>query len=1162
MCNNLNLTKCLRQALVLFTLLLLPSAAWGQITVVDVGPLVSGTVTREGIITGTVTYDAYNNILTLEDADITYGGSIIIVESSNKLTIDIKGNNKIKTTSSDPVITRTGDASPEIEFTSSTNTGSLILEYAGGDSNQRLLELITPSGLAPKFLAPETANDWSSATKAEIKALGLTVAGVTATTGNCTDILTGDNKGKVSFTPAEGSDPATLTLAGVNIGPSSAGIVWSGFYPLKIKYSGNNIINTRTESVVNEEDGYCIFYNGSNTGSPVLSLSASDDASTLVLKPSNGESNSRAAITRFSVNCNGWGMYYSDDCSQVTDATDLIAGKEVIISKGQPLGLSVAGVPVTSANKDDVLNDGGTVKFTPANDSSQPATPAILTLNGAVLTAPIIIGLSELTIDIQGTNSITTNTTCIQNQENTTPVQLTFKSTSAEVGSLTLTNTGDNSNGVINDKYFEKFTISNELALIMLRYGGYTSNTYYFTAGEVHNAQIVPSYGVQVESAQILQVYEGNANDILGDGTDTKEPTVSFDKTTNTLTLNNATGISTISTTLSTLNIELVGNNSLFLDSNGSIFESSSGEAVTINLKSTGTAKGSLAIETDNTNPSARFKGDNVTLTAVEPLVLLSGDLADNNGTRVYGVNFDLWISGTRVTSANASDIWGDGTDFEFDAKNSILYYRSGGSTSYPILSGLPDLTIKIGSPDDEGDYSKNNIGIIKFGAPQGTTIAATSGNLTISKISDDAETVQKFDIVGSSGEPSLIQGFTTVDYSDFVVMVDGITYSTNTMQLVDAEGNNWNETTTFATSNGIVLSAPSMSSEAISGTDGITLILSDIGTVKYSVDYVDTNETDITDATYDSSNKPTISKPATVTAYVYLNGVTSDISTGKYFGAKQEAFTIAVGDAIQNTSWFTPDIDEDDVVGFEAFTESDCFNEDFKAIDEGTNVVVNASLYAGTNTPYTILNNEQTAIALKFNIGAALNSVFEGSNTYGAVYYETAIQVPEGMKAYVITGIDEEKGTVVTSDVDFIPAGIPVLLENEGEAKAIIHIPYTGSATAPTNNKLNYSNPLSPAKPSATDNWYVIYSNKFVKVTAGTEVRGGKCYLNLNGTPAGTRGFYTIGDGEGTTAIREVKGEKWDDAWFDLQGRRLPAKPTKPGLYLHNGKMVVLHSK
>ena len=403
--NNLNLTKCLRQALVLFTLLLLPSAAWGQITVADVQLNNSRTVVTHDDINsikkGTVTYDPYNNILTLEDADITYGGSIIIVESSNKLTIDIKGNNTITTTSSDPVITRTKAASPEIEFTSSTNTGSLILEYAGGDSNQRLLELITPSGLAPKFLAPETANDWSSATKAEIKALGLTVAGVTATTGNCTDMLTGDNKGKVSFTPAEGSDPATLTLAGVNIGPSSAGIVWSGFYPLKIKYSGNNIINTRTESVKNEEDGYCIFYNGSNTGSPVLSLSASDDASTLVLKPSNGESNSRAAITRFSVNCNGWGMYYSDDCSQVTSATNPTPGKEVIISKEPPLGLSVAGVPVTSANKDHILGEGDeSVKY-----SHDATNGHVITLNNAEVNCIWTDIHADITIALNGTNS-------------------------------------------------------------------------------------------------------------------------------------------------------------------------------------------------------------------------------------------------------------------------------------------------------------------------------------------------------------------------------------------------------------------------------------------------------------------------------------------------------------------------------------------------------------------------------------------------------------------------------------------------------------------------------------------------------------------------------------------------------------------------------------
>ena len=212
------------------------------------------------------------------------------------------------------------------------------------------------------------------------------------------------------------------------------------------------------------------------------------------------------------------------------------------------------------------------------------------------------------------------------------------------------------------------------------------------------------------------------------------------------------------------------------------------------------------------------------------------------------------------------------------------------------------------------------------------------------------------------------------------------------------------------------------------------------------------------------------------------------------------------------------------------------------------------------------ILNNIDSPIAtLTINVGEPLNSVFEGENTFGGLYSETNIQVPEGMKAYVITGIDEEKGTVITSPVDFIPAGVPVMLENEGEAKAITHVPYTDPATVPTNNKLYYSNPNTPAKSSATDKWYVIYNNKFVKVTTGTEVRGGKCYLNLNSTPSsGTRSYYDIDGSDGTTALREVKsegvkGEKWNDGeWYTLQGQRV-TKPTKPGLYILNGKKIVV---
>ena len=82
------------------------------------------------------------------------------------------------------------------------------------------------------------------------------------------------------------------------------------------------------------------------------------------------------------------------------------------------------------------------------------------------------------------------------------------------------------------------------------------------------------------------------------------------------------------------------------------------------------------------------------------------------------------------------------------------------------------------------------------------------------------------------------------------------------------------------------------------------------------------------------------------------------------------------------------------------------------------------------------------------------------------------------------------------------------------------------------------------------------------MKVTGGTKVNGGKCYLDL-GTTAGTRGFYNIGDGESTTAIHKVisegvNSEKLADGeWYTLQGQRV-VKPAK-GLYILNGKKVVV---
>lgn len=360
----------------------------------------------------------------------------------------------------------------------------------------------------------------------------------------------------------------------------------------------------------------------------------------------------------------------------------------------QSYALWIGETQVTDANKNHILGEGNTTVTFAVTGNEAAGYVNTLTLNGAALTVPVKVGLANLTIDIQGSNTITTNTTCIQNTATTGTPSLTFKSTSDVVGSLTLKNNDEDYTGVISESFYSNntsyYTISRELALIMLRYGNYTSNTNYFTAGEVHDAQLVPSYGVQVND---MQVYEGNSTNVLGDGK------VSFDKTTHTLTLNNANGIEGISTTLSTLDIDLVGSNSLYRSSNGSLFESASGDAVTINLKSTG-ATGALTMETP-ANFGATLIGENVTLIPVDPIEELSRDVAENKGTLVYGVDYDLSVGGVQVTSANASNVLGGETATVVftpadNTTSPATLTLNGATIAGSILSGLENLRVVI----------------------------------------------------------------------------------------------------------------------------------------------------------------------------------------------------------------------------------------------------------------------------------------------------------------------------------------------------------------------------------------------------------------------------------------------------------------------------------
>jgi hypothetical protein len=111
---------------------------------------------------------------------------------------------------------------------------------------------------------------------------------------------------------------------------------------------------------------------------------------------------------------------------------------------------------------------------------------------------------------------------------------------------------------------------------------------------------------------------------------------------------------------------------------------------------------------------------------------------------------------------------------------------------------------------------------------------------------------------------------------------------------------------------------------------------------------------------------------------------------------------------------------------------------------------------------------------------------------------------------------------------------------------------------------------------------WNNHASGYFLKGVANTTIKPFRAYLKYTGTadltntdPAtnATRGSTRSGSlpevieiewvnakGE-TTGIRSIDNGQWiiDNSWYSLDGRRLNGKPTKKGLYINNGKKVVI---
>jgi hypothetical protein len=116
-----------------------------------------------------------------------------------------------------------------------------------------------------------------------------------------------------------------------------------------------------------------------------------------------------------------------------------------------------------------------------------------------------------------------------------------------------------------------------------------------------------------------------------------------------------------------------------------------------------------------------------------------------------------------------------------------------------------------------------------------------------------------------------------------------------------------------------------------------------------------------------------------------------------------------------------------------------------------------------------------------------------------------------------------------------------------------------TESAAEATGNLLHGTTVDTDVRSIEGGSVYVLYQGEFVKTTSGT-IPANRCYLLLSDTATGARRL-TISHGDNTGIDNVMLDENGDERWYDLQGRRIEA-PTKKGLYIRNGKTVVINKK
>ena len=161
----------------------------------------------------------------------------------------------------------------------------------------------------------------------------------------------------------------------------------------------------------------------------------------------------------------------------------------------------------------------------------------------------------------------------------------------------------------------------------------------------------------------------------------------------------------------------------------------------------------------------------------------------------------------------------------------------------------------------------------------------------------------------------------------------------------------------------------------------------------------------------------------------------------------------------------------------------------------------------------------------------------------------------------YTITSVSDDKA-VLSDAITTAPSNTPLLIYNAGNTdQTFLLIPAAAEpnlALTVAPEFIGTTEATTIAASTDTQTNYACNGKAFVYVKDAIDAGANKAWLSIPASANGARQLKIVfADATGIGAVSGLPADNGD--WFDLNGRKLQAAPTKKGVYIKDGKKVVV---